>query len=113
MANVPVTKKDSILEADGVFTVVAALAGFETKDVKVDVTAQDLVIQAKAARTRSESTGQLHLSEFRQAEVFRSLSFPRPIDPARAKAELRNGLLKITVPAAETVQAKSVTIMAA
>ncbi len=51
-------------EDDGVFVVVAALPGLETKDVTVEVTPQDLVIRAETSHTRSESKGRVHLSEF-------------------------------------------------
>jgi HSP20 family protein len=100
-------------EENGSFTVVAALPGFEPKDVKVDVTPEDFVIRAETARTRSKHKGQVHLSEFTGAEVFRSVPFPRPIDPAKARAELRNGLLTITAPIAEKIQANTLTIKAA
>ena len=79
----------------------------------MEVTPQDLVIRAETSHNRSESKGRVHLSEFTQAEVFRSLPFPRPIDPAQVKAELRNGLLKITAPIAEKMQATSVRVKAA
>jgi HSP20 family molecular chaperone IbpA len=45
--------------------------------------------------------------------VFRSVPFPKPIDPAEARAELRNGLLTITAPVAEPMKVKDVVTEAA
>jgi HSP20 family molecular chaperone IbpA len=100
-------------EENGMFTVLAALPDFEPRDVKVDVTPEDLVIRTENTRTRSKHKGQVHLSEFTGAEVFRSVPFPRSIDPAKARAELRNGLLTITAPVAEPMKVKDVMTEAA
>jgi HSP20 family molecular chaperone IbpA len=42
----------------------------------------------------------VHHSEFTAADLFRSVHLPRLVDPGKAKAEYRNGLLTVTVPAA-------------
>ncbi len=100
-------------EKDGTFTVLAALAGVEPKDVIVDVTSQDLVIKAETSHEHSSTTGQVHQCEFVRGQLFRSVHFPNPVDPDKAKAEYRNGLLTVTVPAAPKAQAKPVEIKAA
>lgn len=94
-------------EEDGVFTVLAALAGVEPKDVSVDVTDRDAVIKAEAARTSSKTQRRVHQSEFAAGRLFRSVHFPRPVDPGKARAEYRNGLLTLTVPCAPEAAAKS------
>jgi HSP20 family protein len=99
-------------ETDGIFTVLVALAGVEPKDVRVDVTAEDVVIKGQTAHTHSTTEGQVHYSEFTAGELFRSMPFPRRVDPAKARAEYRNGLLTITVPA-QDAQLKPVKIKAA
>ena len=100
-------------EKDGTFTVLAALAGVEPKDVSVDVTAQDMVIKAETTHTHSKAEGQVHQCEFTAGQLFRSVHFPRPVDPAKAKAECRNGLLTVTIPTAAEAQAKPARMHAA
>jgi HSP20 family molecular chaperone IbpA len=46
----------------------------------------------------------VHLCEFSHGHLFRSVHFPRRIDPAKATADYRNGMLRITAPIAEAVQ---------
>jgi HSP20 family molecular chaperone IbpA len=98
-------------EKDGVFTVVAAVPGVDAKDVSVDVSPEGVVIKASATTRRSSTEGQIHHSEFTSADLFRSVQFPGAVDPARAKADYRNGILTVTAPAVPA--AKRVNIKAA
>ena len=100
-------------EKDGTFTVAAALAGVDPKDINVDITPQDIVIKATTEHTHSTDEGQVHQCEFVAGEVFRSVHFPKPVDVAKAKAEYRNGLLTVTAPIVPEAQAKRLEIKAA
>lgn len=40
------------------------------------------------------------LCEFVNGSLFRSYTFPEPVDPARVSAEYRNGMLQVTAPLA-------------
>ena len=97
-------------ETDGTFTVVAALPGIETKDVSVDVLPEGVVIKAASTHSCSDTKGHVHQCEFATAELFRSVHFSKPVEVAKAKAEYRNGLLTVTVPAARAVPAKPVPV---
>jgi HSP20 family molecular chaperone IbpA len=94
-------------EQDGTFTVVAALPGVAAKDITVDITPQDVVIQAASEHRHTEDKGQIHRCEFRAGQVFRSLPFPKAVDATKAKAGYQNGMLNITVPIAPDARAKS------
>jgi len=94
-------------EKDGTFFVKAAVPGIEAKDVNVEITAEDLVIKAAATHRRTHTEGEVHLSEFAAADLFRSVHFPRAVDPGKAKAEYRNGLLTVSVPATSAKTAGS------
>jgi len=92
-------------ENNGTFTVVAALPGVEANDVSVDVSADGVVIKA-AAHSCSQTKGRTEPCEFAVADLFRSVHLPKPVDAAKARAEYRDGLLTVTVPAAGAVRAK-------
>lgn len=100
-------------EKDGTFTVEAALAGVDLKDMIVEITPQELVIKAATEHSHSEKRGQIHQCEFVAGQLFRSVHFPKLVDPAKAKAEYRNGLLTVTAPIASQAQAKRLDIKAA
>jgi HSP20 family protein len=100
-------------EKDGTFTIAAAIPGVEAKDITVDITPQDVVIQAASEHRHTEDKGQVHRCEFTAGQVFRSLSFPKTVDATKAKAEYQNGMLNITVPIVPETRAKRVDIKAA
>jgi HSP20 family molecular chaperone IbpA len=47
------------------------------------------------------------------AKLFRAIHFPKRIDPASAKAELKNGMLKFTARVVEEASARKLGIAAA
>ncbi len=100
-------------ERDGAFIVRAALPGVEATDIAVDITPQDLVITAATGHTHTEDSGRIHRCEFTAGQVFRSVSFPMPVDVNKAKAECQNGMLKITVPIAPEAKAARVAVTSA
>jgi HSP20 family protein len=100
-------------EKDGTFTVAAALPGVDAKEITVDITPQDVVIKAETEHKHTEDKGQVHRCEFTAGRLFRSLTFPKAVDTAKAKAEYQNGMLNITVPIAPEARAKRVDIKAA
>jgi len=100
-------------EKDGAFTIAAALPGVDAKDVTVDITPQDVVIQAATEHRHTEDEGQVHRCEFTAGQVFRSLTFPKAVDATKAKADYQNGMLHITVPIAPEARAKRVDVKAA
>ena len=102
-----------VREKDGVFTISAALPGVEAKDITVDITSQDVVIQASTEHRHTENKGQVHRCEFTAGQIFRAVPFPKAVDATKAKAEYQNGLLNITAPMAQEAQATRVDVKAA
>ena len=99
-------------QKDGAFELEASVAGFDPKDVEVHVTAEDILIKGKSEQTRETKDGTVHVSEFRSGRLFRSIHLPERIDPDSAKAEQRNGMLRVTAKVAKPV-AKKVEVQAA
>ena len=102
-----------VREHNGAFAIVAALPGVDAKDISVDITPHEVVIKAATEHSHTEDKGRVHCCEFTAGQVFRSLAFPKAVDAAKAKAEYRNGMLKITAPIAPEAHAVRVGIKAA
>ena len=83
------------------FVVEAAVAGVEPKQIDVQVTPTELVLAAHVHHADHEQEGEVVLCEFANGPLFRSYEFPQPVDPARASAECRNGLLRVRAPLAQ------------
>lgn len=84
------------------FVVEAAIAGVDPKQLDVQVTTNELLIEANLRHREKEQEGEVVLCEFAGGPLFRSYRFPEPIDPARVTAEYHNGLLHVTAPVAHS-----------
>ena len=98
-------------QKDDQFEVLAALPGVEAKDLDVEVTPEDVLIKAETAHEHATEKGTVYVCEFEPGKLFRSIHFPEKIDPESAKAEYRNGMLRLTAavrkPAVQKVEIKA------
>ena len=83
-----------LVEKDGEFLVEAAIAGIAPKDMNVQVTANELLIEGDGAH--HHRPGEIvHRCEFKPGSLFREVKFPRRIDPDKVRAEYHDGLLRV------------------
>ena len=87
---IEVRQKDSEVE------VLAATPGVEAKDLDVEVTPDDLLIQAHIGHRHTPAEGEVSVCEFKSGQLFRSIHFPQRIDTQSVKADYRNGMLHLT-----------------
>jgi HSP20 family protein len=83
------------------FVVEAAVAGVERKQFDVQVTPTELLLGAHVHHSDREQEGEVVLCEFANGPLFRSYTFPEPVDPTRVSAEYWNGMLRVTAPLAQ------------
>ena len=98
-------------ERDNLYEVHAAIPGMEPKDIKIDVTPEELLIRGETKTERKDERGsQVYYSEFQSGSLFRSIRFPKPVDPNRVRAEMKNGLLTVIAPISEEAKGRRVDI---
>jgi HSP20 family molecular chaperone IbpA len=90
-----------VKEQDNHYEVQAAIAGIDPKDVKIEVTSEELLIRGETRSERRDEKGKVFYSEFQAGSLFRSVRFPKRVDPNKVKAEIKNGLLTVMAPIAE------------
>jgi HSP20 family molecular chaperone IbpA len=69
--------------------------------VDIEVTPEDIVLKADTQHQHGEKKGTVHVCEFESGSMFRSVHLPRRINPNNVRAELKNGLLRVTAEVAE------------
>ena len=102
-----------LTEKDNEFLLEVAAPGVNSKDLDIEVTADDILIKADVHHEHKEKEGEVYVCEFAHGNLFRSIHLPKKIDPEKVKAEFKNGLLTLKAPVAAEARAKKVAIKAA
>ena len=93
-----------VRERDGKLEVCADLPGIKENDVKVEVTDEGLVIQGERKSEHEENREGLYRSERTYGQFYRLIPLPETANIDQARAEFRNGELRITIPVSEQQQ---------
>jgi HSP20 family protein len=101
-------------ENDDTYTVVADLPGVNADDISVHLQDDVLTISAETHQEHSESNGNgnVLLQERRYGKTSRSLRFPVHVNSTNVEADYNNGVLTVTIPKAEEVKPRRISINA-
>jgi HSP20 family protein len=90
----------------------AALPGVKPDEVEITVENGVLSIRAENGSERSEENeqGEVLLREIRRGVVSRSIALPTGLEPDKAEATFEDGVLRMTIPVAETVKPRQIRI---
>lgn len=100
-----------VYETKDAVIVNAQLPGFTKDDVKVTIEGSSLTIKAETKENHEEKEGRKYYrKEIKEQSVVRSITLPTPVSSDKAKAEFKNGILKLTLPKTEEAKPKEITI---
>jgi HSP20 family protein len=88
----------------------AALPGIKPEDVQISVTGDVLSMHGEFKQEEEKKDASYHLREMRKGVVDRSIRLPVDVQTDKAKADFENGVLTITLPKADKVKPKTITI---
>jgi HSP20 family molecular chaperone IbpA len=91
-------------EKDGEFLLEAAVSGVDPRDIDIEITPEDIVLKTEVEHEYKQEKGTVHVCEFQSGKMFRSIHLPKKINPDKVKAELTNGLLRVSAQIAEEAQ---------
>jgi HSP20 family protein len=100
-------------EKDDRYFVNIALPGMDPKDLEIRVTSEHLLVKGETQHKHETGKEKVHTCEFHSGSVFRTVRFPRKINPDDVKAEFKNGILRVTAPVAQEKRARAAKIGAA
>jgi HSP20 family protein len=102
---------DMFQTADEV-VVKATLPGFSANDVQINVTGDLLTIRGELKQEAENKDRSWHIREHRWGSFERSVTLPTAVVADRASADFSNGILTISLPKAEEVKPKTITVKA-
>ncbi len=99
-----------ILEERETVVVRAEMPGVDKDNVEVSLRDNTLLISGSIKRGKEEKKENFYYSERRYSSYSRSVELPCKVNEAKITAALRNGILTVTLPKAEEVKAKKITV---
>lgn len=89
----------------------AELPGMSEKDIELSVTADTLTLRGTRKADQPEGYT-VHRKERATMEVARSFRLPTQVDPEKAQAVMKNGVLTLTLPKAAQAQPRQISVKA-
>ena len=105
-------------QTDEEIVVKAALPGIKAEEVQINVTGDVLTLKGEVRQEEEKTSSPQgkekawHIREQRYGSFERSVALPTAVVSDKAKAEFENGILTITLPKAEEVKPRTITVNA-
>ncbi|MBL3566059.1 Hsp20/alpha crystallin family protein, partial [Rhodovulum sulfidophilum] len=88
------------------------MPGVAAPDVEIALENRVLTISGHAGTARPERLQLVH-AEYGEGDYERAFTLSEDIDPDRIEAEMKDGLLRVTLPRAEAAQPKKIAVRSA
>jgi HSP20 family protein len=90
----------------------ASLPGVKPEDIDISVTGEVLTLKGESREEQEEKTQSWYRRERRHGTFVRQITLPSEVDSSKAEALFEDGVLKLTLPKAETVKPKTIKVQA-
>jgi HSP20 family protein len=90
----------------------AALPGLKSEDVNIDITGETLTIKGESKAEQEIKKEDYLYQERRYGAFSRSVVLPSGLKSDKAEATMEDGILTLTIPKAEEVKPKAITVKA-
>jgi len=99
-------------QTDDEIVVKAALPGIKSDEVQINITGEVLTLKGEVKQNEEKKEKAWHIREQRYGSFERSVVLPTDVVADKAKAEFENGILTITLPKADEVKPRTITVKA-
>ena len=99
-----------VIDRDKELVVRAELPGVEKDDVKVEVTGDRLLIEAERKFEEEEEKENFYRHELGYGSLMRTVVLPEDVDADNVQAELKEGILSITLPKIRVAEKHTVKV---
>jgi HSP20 family protein len=99
-------------QTDDEVVVKAAIPGFQADEVQINVTGDVLTLRGEMKHEEEKKDKAWHIREQRWSSFERSITLPTDVKAEKASADFENGVLTVTLPKAEEVKPKTITVKA-
>jgi HSP20 family protein len=103
----------NIAETEQAYEITAELPGVKPEDLNVEYREGTLVISGRKAEEKEEKGKTFHRVERYSGEFRRVIALPQTVDQEHVEAKYTDGVLRVTVPKAEAVKPRQISIKTA
>ena len=104
------TPSVNVFETKDSVVVESPLAGVDPKDVEVSVQQGVLTIKGESQKESEVDEKNYYRKEVRAGSFYRQVALPAKVQEDKANAEFENGMLKVIVPKAPEMKAKTIKV---
>jgi HSP20 family protein len=101
-----------VAEGDGDVTVKMAVPGVDKDQISISVDDHVLNVRGETKKETEQKKKNYYRQEIRYGSFARAVRLPAEVDAGKTAAELKNGMLTITLPKSKTPKAQSIRINA-
>jgi HSP20 family protein len=101
-----------VIADDEAYEIVALVPGLEADDVNIEVLNNTVTLRGEFKSTAEEDDKFL-VDELPAGRFSRVVTLPTALDPSKAEASVKNGVLHLRIPKAEAHRPKSIKVVAA
>jgi len=101
-----------LYQTEDEIVVKATLPGLDPKDLDIQITGDNLTLRGEVKSEEAKEGVKYHIREHRYQSFSRSLTLPSAVIADKANAEMKNGVLTLTLPKAEESKPKVITVKA-
>ena len=99
-----------VIDRDDEIVVKAEVPGVDKEDIKVSIAGSVMTIKGETKREEREEKGDYYRCEISRGAFTRLITLPAEVDEVNAKAELRDGMLQVTLPKLEHAKKRDIKI---
>lgn len=99
-----------VTESDGNLVVKAEVPGMEKDDVEIDLQDNVLTLRGEKKQEQERTEGEMHVWERSYGSFQRAFTLPCRVDEDKVTAEVKNGLLTITLPRAAEARGRKIEV---
>jgi HSP20 family protein len=102
----------NLLQTENDLIVKASIPGVKPDDINISVSGDTLTLRGEIKEDQEYKDANYQIREMRQGSLARTITLPVKVESDKAKAEFENGVLCLTLPKAEEIKPKTITIKA-
>lgn len=99
-----------VIDRDAEFLIRAEMPGIDKKDINVSLADNLLTIKGQSKSEKKDEGGDYFRHEIASSSFARSLTLPGNVDASKTVANLKNGILEITMPKVETSKRRNIAV---